>query len=76
MIGFPDSWRLIKDQMEIGVPSCFIQKLTLSASVYFIWQERNYHLFRKRRRSVDEVVKVIKEMILLRIVRKEKRLRL
>jgi hypothetical protein len=61
------------DQMANGVPNSFIQKLTLSASVYFIWQERNFRLFRKRRRTVDEVVKVIKETILLRIAWKRKK---
>ena len=73
MIGFPDSWRHIMDQMANGVPNSFTQKLTLSASVYFIWQERNFRLFRKRRRTVDEVVKVIKETILLRIAWKRKK---
>jgi hypothetical protein len=60
------------DQMAIGKPSSFTQKLTLSATVYFIWQERNFRLFQKRRRSVDEVVKDIKEMVLLRIAWKNK----
>ena len=63
------------DQMANGVPNSFIQKLTLSASVYFIWQEWNFSLFRKRRRSLDEVVREIKEMVLLRIAWKKKRLR-
>ena len=75
MNGFPDSWEHIMDQMANGVPKRFIQKLTLSASVYFIWQERNFRLFRNRRRSVEGVVKEIKEMVLLRIAWKKRRSR-
>nr|GEU76060.1 hypothetical protein [Tanacetum cinerariifolium] len=34
-------------------------KRVLAASAYFIWQERNNHLFRNERRSVDQVAECI-----------------
>nr|GEY59499.1 hypothetical protein [Tanacetum cinerariifolium] len=43
-------------------------KLVLAASAYFIWQERNNRLFRNERRSVDQVVECILNLVRLKLV--------
>ncbi|GKC97534.1 hypothetical protein Tco_1167809 [Tanacetum coccineum] len=45
-----------------------IAKLIFAASCYFIWQERNERLFRKKKRSHDQVIDVIKSNVSLKLL--------
>nr|XP_043629873.1 uncharacterized protein LOC122601171 [Erigeron canadensis] len=45
-----------------------VSKLVLAASVYYIWQERNYRLFKKRERNGDELCKNIKYNVRLKML--------
>ncbi|GJY20908.1 putative reverse transcriptase zinc-binding domain-containing protein [Tanacetum coccineum] len=45
-----------------------IAKLIFAASCYFIWQERNERLFRKKKRSHDQVIDVIKSNVRLKLL--------
>ncbi|GJT92141.1 RNA-directed DNA polymerase, eukaryota, reverse transcriptase zinc-binding domain protein [Tanacetum coccineum] len=45
-----------------------IQRLVLGAAVYFIWQERNYKLFRKCERSNDKLFSIITETVRLKVM--------
>ncbi|GJR04765.1 putative reverse transcriptase domain, reverse transcriptase zinc-binding domain protein [Tanacetum coccineum] len=45
-----------------------IAKLIFAASCYFIWQERNERLFRKKKRSHDQVIDVIKSNVHLKLL--------
>ncbi|GJZ42324.1 putative reverse transcriptase domain-containing protein [Tanacetum coccineum] len=40
-----------------------IAKLVVAASAYFIWQERNWRLFKKSKRSIDQVTNVSRKQI-------------
>ncbi|KAJ9546404.1 hypothetical protein OSB04_018947 [Centaurea solstitialis] len=45
--GFPDAWNDILENLEDNRgPKTLMQKLALSASIYFIWRERNRRFFR------------------------------
>nr|GEW45364.1 hypothetical protein [Tanacetum cinerariifolium] len=45
-----------------------LQRLVLGATVYFIWQERNLRLFQNRHRSKEELCRLIKDMVRLRVL--------
>ncbi|GJV11468.1 retrovirus-related pol polyprotein from transposon TNT 1-94 [Tanacetum coccineum] len=47
--------------------SC-IGKLTLAAAAYFVWQERNFRLFKHSKRSVQEVVDCIMSSVRLKLL--------
>ncbi|GKA99862.1 hypothetical protein Tco_0827856, partial [Tanacetum coccineum] len=47
--------------------SC-IGKLTLVAAAYFVWQERNFRLFKHSKRSVQEVVDCIMSSVRLKLL--------
>ncbi|GJS81511.1 hypothetical protein Tco_0748052 [Tanacetum coccineum] len=40
-----------------------IAKLVFAASTYFIWQERNYRLFKNQKRSPNQIIDCIKTMV-------------
>ncbi|GJV04201.1 hypothetical protein Tco_1337770 [Tanacetum coccineum] len=44
-----------------------ISKLVLAAAAYFLWQERNNRLFRKEKRSIDQVVDCIINSVRLKL---------
>lgn len=48
--------------------SNIIGRLVLSATVYFIWQERNLRIHNKGTRSVDQVFKLIFETIRCKVM--------
>ncbi|XP_071739438.1 uncharacterized protein [Rutidosis leptorrhynchoides] len=56
-------WREIMDLLsEVAdrqVARVVVSKLLLSASVYFLWQERNARLFKSETRSPDQIFKII-----------------
>ncbi|GJW28396.1 hypothetical protein Tco_0045271 [Tanacetum coccineum] len=45
-----------------------IAKLVVAATLYFIWQERNCHLFKKSKRTVNQVVECIMHTIRLKLL--------
>nr|GEX06109.1 hypothetical protein [Tanacetum cinerariifolium] len=45
-----------------------IAKIVLAASAYFIWQERNWRLFKKSKRSVKQVVDCIASTVHLKLL--------
>ncbi|GKE66794.1 RNA-directed DNA polymerase, eukaryota, reverse transcriptase zinc-binding domain protein [Tanacetum coccineum] len=46
-----------------------IQRLAFGASVYFIWQERNFRLFSGQSRTEDAMFKIIVDSVRYRIIR-------
>ncbi|GJY25759.1 putative RNA-directed DNA polymerase [Tanacetum coccineum] len=47
---------------------CVIAKLVVAASAYYVWQERNWRLFQKGKRSIDQVVECIKSVVRLKLL--------
>ncbi|GJT20548.1 hypothetical protein Tco_0890485 [Tanacetum coccineum] len=45
-----------------------IAKLVVAASAYFIWQERNWRLFKKSKRSIDQVVSCISSSVRMKLL--------
>nr|GEV95208.1 ribonuclease H-like domain-containing protein [Tanacetum cinerariifolium] len=45
-----------------------IVKLVFTASTYFIWQERNYRLFKNQKRSPNQIIDRIKIMVRLKLL--------
>ncbi|MFS7899786.1 putative RNA-directed DNA polymerase [Helianthus anomalus] len=45
-----------------------VNRLTLGAAVYYVWQERNRRIQEEKTRPVDEVFKLIREAVRLRIL--------
>ncbi|GJS81519.1 hypothetical protein Tco_0748060 [Tanacetum coccineum] len=45
-----------------------IAKLVVVASAYFIWQERNWRLFKKTKRTVNQVIECIKSAVRLKLL--------
>ncbi|GKC02313.1 retrovirus-related pol polyprotein from transposon TNT 1-94 [Tanacetum coccineum] len=43
-------------------------KLVFAASSYFIWQERNFRLFKKIKRNPDQIVEMIKSSVRLKLL--------
>ncbi|GJV16477.1 reverse transcriptase domain, reverse transcriptase zinc-binding domain protein [Tanacetum coccineum] len=47
---------------------CVILKLIFAASCYFIWQERNARLFKKMKRTHDQIIEAIKNTVRLKLL--------
>nr|GEV36329.1 reverse transcriptase zinc-binding domain-containing protein [Tanacetum cinerariifolium] len=67
-----NSWAQIISSM-VNMPAkktiwSVVQRLVLEASVYFIWQERNFRLFRNGERSEDVLFKFIFEFVGYRLM--------
>ncbi|GKE66405.1 hypothetical protein Tco_1520566 [Tanacetum coccineum] len=45
-----------------------VAKLVLSASVYYIWQERNNRLFSNQKRTIEQLYEVIKSAVRLKLL--------
>ncbi|GKE02224.1 hypothetical protein Tco_1390207 [Tanacetum coccineum] len=45
-----------------------IAKLIFSDASYFIWQERNYRIFKKSKRSPNQIIDIIKSTVLLKLL--------
>ncbi|GJR30422.1 auxin efflux carrier [Tanacetum coccineum] len=45
-----------------------IAKLVVAASAYFIWQERNWRLFKKTKRTVNQVIECIYSAVRLKLL--------
>ena len=65
LYGFPESWNLIMLELEANRgPRKLTQKLALSATIYYIWRERNSKIFRNSEQVVVKVFKMIREAIM------------
>ncbi|GJY74975.1 reverse transcriptase domain, reverse transcriptase zinc-binding domain protein [Tanacetum coccineum] len=47
---------------------CVIAKLVVAASAYFIWQERNWRLFKNKKRSATQVIECIMSLVRLKLL--------
>ena len=69
MESYPDDWvdllALLSSDM---VRKSMMQKLMLAATTYFVWQERNKHLFSYTRKPPSILVKEIPDVVLKRIM--------
>ncbi|GKB34620.1 hypothetical protein Tco_0879562 [Tanacetum coccineum] len=54
-----------KDKRNLGK---VINRLVLAAAVYYIWQERNWRIFKQEKRSVEQMLKIIIENVKMRIM--------
>ncbi|XP_071740808.1 uncharacterized protein [Rutidosis leptorrhynchoides] len=45
-----------------------VNRLVLAASVYYLWQERNFRIFKHKKRSVEELIEVINSFIRLKLL--------
>lgn len=45
-----------------------VAKLVVAASTYYVWQERNWRLFKKGKRSPDQIVECIKSSVRLKLL--------
>ncbi|GJX11359.1 retrovirus-related pol polyprotein from transposon TNT 1-94 [Tanacetum coccineum] len=45
-----------------------ILKLVFAASCYFIWQERNHRLFKKTKRTPNQIINIIKSSVCLKLL--------
>jgi len=70
---FPDSWDLIMVMISdpLMAPKTLLHKLTLAATVYMIWHERNERLFTDARRSVPQITKDIFSIGRCRMLRRQ-----
>ncbi|GJT92641.1 hypothetical protein Tco_1081486 [Tanacetum coccineum] len=68
----PNSWHdivefILKRPINNSIWS-ILQRLVLGATVYMVWQERNFRTFQDRHRSLEELCNLIKDMVRLRIM--------
>ncbi|GJR51054.1 hypothetical protein Tco_1401575 [Tanacetum coccineum] len=73
--GLPNCSSSLEDIVTFLVPiskKCsarsVIAKLVFVACSYFIWQERNYRLFKKRERSKEQVLELIMSIVCLKLL--------
>ncbi|MFS7900946.1 hypothetical protein Hanom_Chr00s154362g01823071 [Helianthus anomalus] len=67
-----DSWSSVVSWVEQHAKSKNVDhivfKLLIAASSYYIWQERNNRIFKSMKRTVNQVVEVIKSTVRLRLM--------
>ncbi|XP_071708681.1 uncharacterized protein [Rutidosis leptorrhynchoides] len=65
-------WKVIVDRLvpvsKRNIARVVVAKLCVAATVYFIWQERNKHIFKGAKRSEDKLFDVIFENVRLKIL--------
>ncbi|GKD79976.1 reverse transcriptase domain, reverse transcriptase zinc-binding domain protein, partial [Tanacetum coccineum] len=67
----PNVYDVISDLMPIAsrrTSKSVVAKLVVAASTYYIWQERNWRLFNKGKRSLDQVYDCIKSSVRLKLL--------
>ncbi|GJZ55695.1 reverse transcriptase domain, reverse transcriptase zinc-binding domain protein [Tanacetum coccineum] len=67
----PNVYDVISDLMPIAsrrTSKSVVAKLVVAASTYYIWQERNWHLFNKGKRSLYQVCDCIKSLVRLKLL--------
>ena len=45
-----------------------LQRLLIGASLYYVWQERNFRIFQNHARSMDDICRIIKDFVRLRLL--------
>ncbi|KAJ9535820.1 hypothetical protein OSB04_un001031 [Centaurea solstitialis] len=64
-MGYPDVWSTIMEYLQDNRgPKMLIQRLALSATVYYIWRERNCRLFRGAKQNSLHVFKMIRSSVM------------
>nr|GFA37932.1 RNA-directed DNA polymerase, eukaryota, reverse transcriptase zinc-binding domain protein [Tanacetum cinerariifolium] len=64
----PNIYDIIQDLLPIvkyRTTVSVIAKLVVAASAYYVWQERNWRLFKKGKRNSDQIVECIVRLKLL-----------
>ncbi|KAJ9536721.1 hypothetical protein OSB04_un000106 [Centaurea solstitialis] len=66
---FPDAWDdiMVAISDPVTSPKGLVRKLSLAASVYAIWRERNKRLFRGDKKSTHAIISEISEVVRLRV---------
>ncbi|GJX54329.1 hypothetical protein Tco_0282698 [Tanacetum coccineum] len=74
-VGLPHATALISAIVDLLVSiskrrstRSVIAKLVVAASTYFIWQERNWRLFKKQKRTYKQVIDCIKLAVRLKLL--------
>ncbi|XP_071687058.1 uncharacterized protein [Rutidosis leptorrhynchoides] len=69
---FSDSWKdfslIVSPFAKRNIGRIIVIKLLFVASVYFLWQERNNRIFKKKTRSIDQVYKAIYSKVWLKLM--------
>ncbi|PWA80067.1 hypothetical protein CTI12_AA200360 [Artemisia annua] len=76
---FKYRWRIVNDSMDLNMDEediisnkkkqvrnnfgWTVDKIIVAASVYYLWQERNWRLFKDKCRTVEVVVNIIKDSV-------------
>ncbi|KAJ9536697.1 hypothetical protein OSB04_un000082 [Centaurea solstitialis] len=63
----PDDWNGIMNTISNHASGHKLHKLTLAASVYMVWRERNNRLFTDKKKPPEQVAKDIKAVVMLRM---------
>nr|GEU90233.1 hypothetical protein [Tanacetum cinerariifolium] len=67
----PDIYDIIQDLLPIvkhRTTVSVIAKLVVAASAYYVWQERNWRLFKKGKRNSDQIVECIVSSVRLKLL--------
>nr|GEZ63726.1 hypothetical protein [Tanacetum cinerariifolium] len=67
----PNVYDIIQSLMPImkrRTTNSVVAKLVVAAATYYVWQERNWRLFKKGKRSPDQIVECIKSFVRLKIL--------
>ncbi|KAJ9536468.1 hypothetical protein OSB04_un000349 [Centaurea solstitialis] len=68
LFGFTEVWRDIRHNLTIGRgPRKLEQRLALHATIYGLWRERNRRLFGNTPKMAIQVIKEIREVVLMRM---------
>ncbi|GJX41809.1 hypothetical protein Tco_0256799 [Tanacetum coccineum] len=54
--------------MKRRTTNSVVAKLVVAAATYYVWQERNWRLFKKGKRSPDQIVECIKSSVRLKLL--------
>nr|GFB36602.1 reverse transcriptase domain, reverse transcriptase zinc-binding domain protein [Tanacetum cinerariifolium] len=67
----PNIYDIIQDLLPIvkhRTTVSVIAKLVVAASAYYVWQERNWRLFKKGKRTSDQIVECIVSSVRLKLL--------
>nr|GEV07614.1 ribonuclease H-like domain-containing protein [Tanacetum cinerariifolium] len=67
----PNVYDIIQSLMPImkrRTTNNVVVKLVVAAATYYVWQERNWRLFKKGKRSPDQIVECIKSFVRLKLL--------
>ena len=74
LYGFHEDWDTILHALRSDRgPRLLAQKLALEATVYTLWNERNRRLFQDTKRTMIQIAKDVRDVILLRLAWKHRR---